>query len=166
MLDVPGTLSTFAELAVGLAGFAGIVTALQDRPGAWPPADRNRFWSILIFAMATLGFSLLPLLWLSSGRSLWLACSALLGLFLLGQAGYSASLLLRQPPGFSRIVAAIMSAGGLLAGLVQLANLLGDEVARFTPYLIGLSWLVAGSAFSFIRLLQLVLLAGKPTGAR
>jgi hypothetical protein len=160
-VDVAGTLSTFAELAVGLAGFAGIVTALQSRHHDWSPADRNRFWSILFFAMAALAFSLLPLLWLSSGRSPWLPCGSLLAVFLLAQAGYSASLWARRPPGFNRAVAAFMTTGGALTGLVQVRNVLFlGSGAEFTPYLAGLVWLVTGSGFSFIRLLQLVLRSG------
>ena len=157
-MDVAATLTTFAELAVGLAGFAGIVAALQGNLRDWSPADRNRFWSILIFAMATLAFAVLPLAWLSSGRSPWLPCSSLLALFLISQGGYSASLCIGHPRGFNRIVAAFMATGGVLAGAVQLRNVLAlGSSAEFTPYLIGLLWLVTGSVFSFIRLLQLVL---------
>jgi hypothetical protein len=160
-VDVEGTLSTFAQLAVGLAGFAGIVAALQGRLRDWSGADRNRFWSILIFAMATLGFAILPLPWLSAGRSPWRTCSVLLAFFLLGQGGYSLSLLVRHPAGFSRIVAAFMSTGGFAAGLVQVHSVIGsDPGAGFAPYVIGLMWLVAGSTFCFVRLLQLVLQSG------
>jgi hypothetical protein len=157
-VDVTGTLSTFAELAVGLAGFAGIVTALQGNLRGWSQADRNRFWSIIIFAMATLAFSLLPLIWFAFGRSPWLVCSSLLALFLFLQGGYSASLWVRHPPGFSRAVAAFLATGAALAGLAQLGNvlLLGGK-PEFGPYLIGLVWLVTGSGFSFGRLLQFVL---------
>jgi hypothetical protein len=155
-------LSTFAELAVGLAGFAGIVTALQGRLGEWSPADRNRFWSIILFAMATLAFSLLPLTWTAFGRSPWLPCSGLLALFLLLQGGYSASLWVRHPPGFSRAVATFMAAGAVLAGVAQLHNVfvLGRS-AGFAQYLIGLAWLVTGSSFSFIRLLQRLFSVGR-----
>jgi hypothetical protein len=156
-VDVAGILSTFAELAVGLAGFAGIVAALQGKLRDWSPADRNRFWSIIIFAMATLAFSLLPLIWVASGRSPWLLCSSLLALFLFLQGGYSASLWVRHPPGFSRAVAAFMATGAILAGLAQLRNVfVPGSNAEFTQYLMGLIWLVTGSSFSFIRLLRLV----------
>ena len=148
----------FAELAVGLAGFAGIVAALQGDLRSWSQADRNRFWSIVIFAMATLAFSLLPLTWFASGRSPWWPCSSLLALFLLLQGGYSASLWVRHPPGFSRAVAAFMTTGAVLAELAQLRNVVVlRSSAEFTQYLIGLIWLVTGSSFSFIRLLQFIL---------
>jgi hypothetical protein len=157
VVDVAGILSTFAELAVGLAGFAGIVAALQGKIRDWSPADQNRFWSIIIFAMATLAFSLLPLIWVACGRSPWFLCSSVLALFLFLQGGYSASLWVRHPPGFSRPVAAFMATGAVVAGLAQLRNVfvLGSN-ADFTQYLMGLIWLVTGSSFSFIRLLRLV----------
>jgi hypothetical protein len=163
-VDVAGILSTFAELAVGLAGFAGIVTALQGKLRDWSPADRNRFWSIIIFAMATLAFSLLPLMWTAFGQSPWLPCSGLLALFVFLQGAYSASLWVRHPPGFSRAVAAFMVTGAVLAGVAQLRNVfvLGSS-AEFAPYLIGLTWLVTGSSFSFIRLLQRLFSSGPGT---
>ena len=54
-----------------------------------------------------------------------------------------------------------MATGAALAALAQLGNVfaLGSS-AEFTPYLIGLVWLVTGSSFSFIRLLQLVVSSG------
>jgi hypothetical protein len=162
-VDVDGILSMFAQLAVGLAGFAGLVAAFQGRWLDWSAADRNRFWSILNFAVGALGFALLPLPWLSAGWSPWTPCSALLGIGLLGQGCYSLSLFVRHPSGFSRIVAAALATGGFAAGLVQLRNVIGSEPPAFTPYLLGLIWLVTGSTFSFIRLLQRVLRSGDST---
>jgi hypothetical protein len=159
-VDVEGALSTFAEVAVGLAGFAGIIAAFHQRAHQWSAADRNRFWSILIFAMATLFFSILPFTWLSLGISPWWWCSALFAVFSFGQASLSISLLVRHPPGFSRLWASFMAIGGLLAGLVQLLNAAELESGgEFAPYLVGLTWLVAASASTFLRLLYFAFLS-------
>jgi hypothetical protein len=40
----------FAELSVGLAGFAGIVTALR-RGTSWHPADAHRLWILLSLSL-------------------------------------------------------------------------------------------------------------------
>jgi hypothetical protein len=59
-----------------------------------------------------------------------------------------------------------MATGATLAGLAQLGNVLvlGSN-AEFGPYLIGLAWLVTGSGFSFVRLLQFVLSSNRDNAA-
>jgi hypothetical protein len=60
-----------------------------------------------------------------------------------------------------------MATGAVLAGLAQLGNVIVlPSRAGFTQYLIGLIWLVTGSSFSFIRLLQFVLSSNADNAAK
>jgi hypothetical protein len=152
-LETQDTLLTFAELAVALAGFAGIVTVFQSRGRGWSAVDTNRLWMMLAFALATLVFSVLPLAWLLAGRSPWLVCSALLGCFAAVQGFRSSLTLYQRPPGYNPYLVAFVATGGLAASVVQFLNV-SDLVFRqgFTGYFLGLLWLVVGAAFFFARL--------------
>jgi hypothetical protein len=152
-LETQDTLLTFAELAVALAGFAGIVTVFQSRGRTWSAVDTNRLWMMLSFALATLVFSLLPLAWLLAGRSPWLVCSGLLGCFAVVQGFRSSLTLYQRPPGYNLYLVAFVATGGLSAAVVQFFNVLGLVFRQgFTGYFLGLLWLVVGAAFFFARL--------------
>jgi hypothetical protein len=53
------TLIGIAEVSIGLAGFSGVVAALQAQ-GHWNPWDRLRTGSLLAVALGALVLSLLP----------------------------------------------------------------------------------------------------------
>ena len=152
-METQGTLLTFAELAVALAGFAGIVTVFQSRGRSWSAVDTNRLWMMLAFALATLLFSLLPLAWMFAGRSPWLVCSALLGCFAGFQGIRSSLTLYQRPAGYNLYLVAFVATGGLSASAVQFLNVFDLVFGRgFTGYFLGLLWLVVGAAFFFARL--------------
>jgi hypothetical protein len=51
---------TFAEVAVGLAGFSAILVALSGRPHQWTPVDAFRIRNILAFSFQSIFLSLIP----------------------------------------------------------------------------------------------------------
>jgi len=55
-------LYVIAELALGLAGFSGVVVALGTSPGSWPVADRLRLAGLLAVSLGALFIALVALL--------------------------------------------------------------------------------------------------------
>lgn len=155
-MDAEGTLLGLADLAVALAGFAGVVTAFQIRARPWSRFDSQRLFNMLIFAFALLFFSLLPIVWLAAAEYPWATCSALLGVTAAAQCVVSTSRAVLRPPGTQTYVAMFMAAGGLMSAIVLWLNTFGVLFQRsFTGYFIGLFWLVIASAVFFARLVYL-----------
>jgi hypothetical protein len=59
-IDIANALLTFAEVAVGLAGFSAILVALSGRPHQWTPVDAFRIRNILAFSFQSIFLSLIP----------------------------------------------------------------------------------------------------------
>ena len=155
-MDIEGTLLTLAELAVALAGFAGVVTAFQRRARPWTRHDSMRLWNMLRFALALLFFALLPLAWVAADSDPWVICTALLGLTVAGQAGVSSWLAITRPPGTQLFVALFLGLGGAIVAAVILLSAAGALLEQpFAAYFIGLLWLVLASALFFVRLVYL-----------
>jgi hypothetical protein len=51
---------TFAEVAIGLAGFSAILVALSGKPHQWTPVDAFRIRNILAFSFQSVFLSLIP----------------------------------------------------------------------------------------------------------
>jgi hypothetical protein len=60
VIDIASALLTFAEVAVGLAGFSAILVALSGRPHQWTPVDAFRIRNILAFSFQSIFLSLIP----------------------------------------------------------------------------------------------------------
>jgi hypothetical protein len=60
VIDVANTLLTFAQVAIGLAGFSAILVALSGKPHQWTPVDRFRIRNILAFSFQSVFLSLTP----------------------------------------------------------------------------------------------------------
>ncbi len=73
-------LELFAEISIGLVGFAGVVSALGR--SRLPPAIRSfRISALLLYSMTALGGSLLPIVLLNHGisaMSVWLSSAVVL----------------------------------------------------------------------------------------
>jgi hypothetical protein len=78
-LQATDLLQTFAEIGIGLAGFTGIVAALQTRGDGASSALRAPFRYLIIYGVATVLFALLPLVLLLvlSEPSGWRSASAM-----------------------------------------------------------------------------------------
>ena len=51
---------TFAQIAIGLAGFSAILVALSGKPHLWTPVDTFRIRNILAFSFQCVFLSLMP----------------------------------------------------------------------------------------------------------
>lgn len=60
VIDVASALLTFAQLAIGLAGFSAILVALSGKPHQWTPVDAFRIRNILAFTFQSVFLSLIP----------------------------------------------------------------------------------------------------------
>ncbi len=164
-MEAESALQIIAEVAVGLAGFSGVVAAFHRRSDdAWGPIDVMRFRIMLGTSLTALLLSLLPFalhhIGLSSTTT-WATCSAAFALYIaivvpldvrrgarIGSAG---------DPEFRQSIAIVI--GSLLAGvfLLQVLNVLEIGFNREVgPFVFGLVVLVGVCAFMFLRLLSFV----------
>lgn len=60
VIDVASALLTFAQVAIGLAGFSAILVALSGKPHQWTPVDAFRIRNILAFSFQSVFLSLIP----------------------------------------------------------------------------------------------------------
>jgi hypothetical protein len=60
VIDVASALLTFAQVAIGLAGFSAILVALSGKPHQWTPVDAFRIRNILAFTFQSVFLSLMP----------------------------------------------------------------------------------------------------------
>ena len=60
LIDVASALLTFAQVAIGLAGFSAILVALSGKPHQWTPVDAFRIRNILAFTFQSVFLSLIP----------------------------------------------------------------------------------------------------------
>ncbi len=151
-------LLTMAEVAIALAGFAGVVTAFQRRgAGGSPPGTLTRFRSMVENSLGAFAFSLVPLPFLLSGASestTWGACSLLLALFIILRHAFSfhRSGGPAASGGDPRLVY-FYYAGSAVAIAVLLVNAGGFLFNRsFAGYFIGLLWVSLHAAMNFFRL--------------
>jgi hypothetical protein len=60
VIDIASALLTFAEVAIGLAGFSAILVALSGKPHQWTQVDAFRIRNILAFTFQSVFLSLAP----------------------------------------------------------------------------------------------------------
>ena len=158
-VDHQDLLQTLAEVSVALAGFSGVVTVFGRRhTGEWDPADRLTLSFMLETSLAALFLSLLPLALLAaelSPRSTWIVMSGVLAAFLVVVDGAAISRYRRLPSDQQIALGRTLNTASLLGDLcvvvLQLFNVFSAH--EFSPYLIGLIWLLFGCALFFVRLL-------------
>ena len=54
-------LTVLAEIALGTAGFAGIIVTMGTRSGTWSPLDKERVRMLLLCSLPVVVFALVPL---------------------------------------------------------------------------------------------------------
>src|SRR5215831_1967956 len=154
-------LSTFAQLSVGLAGFAGIAAVIVRGLGRWSGFDNFRILALLYSAVgalfASLGgiavsFSIDSDLTLSRWGAGFVFLATGLLFARLGQAFVQLDSTSRDQ--LHPIVAAVILVVMGLSALVQLAAVFGLTGGMApTVYLVGLTLLLGYAAFSFVRLI-------------
>ena len=155
-------LRVVAEIAVAFSGFASIIAVFQrSRSGQWAPQDILRMWNLIVYGLAAVMFSLIPLAFTGTGiteATIWSVCSFLLATFLVGQAVFSGtrirSYAVQDPARYSRRWAYTFLVLTLTAVLILFFNGIGAGFNRsFSGYFIGLLWLLVGAGLTFTRLL-------------
>ena len=155
------TLSTVAEIALGLAGFSGLLVVLGRQPGHFSLAEVARLAAMLVASLSALFLAIIPLVLHDfglSGASLWRASSSIMGVSILG----SAALLARpvrqfrasESRAYSPYILWSVLLGALAVLLVQTANILGLLGSPGAgPYSLGLLFFLAVGALQFVRIL-------------
>ncbi len=78
-MEAASTLQVLAEIAIAIAGFSGVVTALSIRTSQWTDLDKIRLRVLLQASFATALFSLLPLILFSTtllNPTIWVIASS------------------------------------------------------------------------------------------
>jgi hypothetical protein len=60
IVDELGSFETLAQIALGIAGFSGVVVAVSDRPADQERSDSLRILSLLVVSLGALVLALLP----------------------------------------------------------------------------------------------------------
>jgi hypothetical protein len=154
-------LLTLAEIALGLAGFTGVIVVFGRDPKApWHPLDSYRVVRMLSSSLAALFFSLLPEGLRATGMPTvwtWRLSSALLLIYMV-LSGRNALVAFRALDSEDRAqfnvrYFPIIVAGGTAVMLALALNAVG---ALWTPayavYYFGVLWQLGFAAFQFVRI--------------
>lgn len=166
MIEGGQVLLTMAEVATGLAGFSGVVTAFS-RTREFPPEDRVRFLMLVGGTFFVILLALVPFLFELGGMTesdVWRWSS---GVWLLGFLGCAPLIVAgrriivrrgRPAPSWSILLTFTLA---LSAAMAQLGNVLGWPYAPGpVPFLLGLLAGLVGSGAIFV---YLVLIRPKPS---
>jgi hypothetical protein len=149
-----------AQIALGLAGFTGVVIAFGNRPSEWTDADRTRFFLLLTSSIGAIFNTLLPLsinalgleaplLWQVSSLITALCFIAISLFYYLRLHGLRKR---KEDNDVSYPLTAFLSAGSLTTIVVQLLNARGAFRAPFGIFLTGLLWGLFVPAVQFGRM--------------
>jgi hypothetical protein len=170
-IDPAETLLTMAEVAVAFAGFASLIAILGMRQAA-AAFDLLRYWVMLEFSLAALGFALLPQVLGAIGVGeavVWRSVSALLALFTIVHNLVLAVLYVR---GIEAVRAAagqanLLAANAVYAAIIlsQLGNAFGwlDHLAGWYVFGLFLVLVVASAHFTLFIGHAIAHLRGGPT---
>jgi hypothetical protein len=156
-LAASNVLTVVAEIAIALAGFAGIVGAFRQRGlEAFEPHEALRLHYMLLVACETLDAALLPFVphdLATSPTRTWALSSAVLAVGLLGHLLLLCRRTLPHRPQLSRVWFGVCLVGSVLAGLLVAANALGGLGDPGPgPYLAGLGWKLFYAMSIFVQL--------------
>ena len=68
-MESPDSLTTFAELAIALAGFTGLLTAFQRKQITWSDQERFRIRMLLLVCFGIMSFALIPKVFVDSAMT-------------------------------------------------------------------------------------------------
>ena len=157
---MPDALSTIAEIALGLAGFSGVVVVLGRQPGAFTRVEAGRLVLLLVSSIGAMFLALLPLslapLEISSSL-LWRISAAAFMAFCLGYAliGRSRVRVVRThaPEIYSFAVSVFNYATVGIAVALQVVVLARPEDLGPGFYVLGLLGLLLTATVQFVRML-------------
>ena len=157
-MDEASALIGIAEIAVAIAGFSGVATALGHRSDAqfWSPGQRSRFIDLILHCAIALFASLIPLVLsfrFGVDGEFWVRSSLIWAFF--GCCGIGSALMrgrrLPGPRGIEKYVVrfVLLSFVGLV--VLQLYNVLVAQA--FWPFLAAL---VGNLGFAFIQFTRMI----------
>jgi hypothetical protein len=156
-------LAIAAQLALALAGFAGVVVAFRSGSfHEWSPLDRYRLWLLLSSAVVPLFSSLIGMLLLTITPvpvSIWRWCSLFSFLFIFAfvlltrRRTANIGLNLSQQVGTYRYVYYFIAAVGALIGLLQIYNAIFPGV--FWLFYASVVYQLGTGTFQFARMILL-----------
>jgi len=157
-------MTIVAELALGIAGFSGVVVALGSRPGIWPRVDRLRLATLLATGLGALFlvlFAMMLILLEVDHDLVWRISSALMalhGLAMMITIVPGAWSITRNTTGMKSPYSVAVFIPTVVLGaaniLVQSMNAVGIlSVDRFGIFFAGLVILLLNSGTQFVRLL-------------
>ncbi len=159
-LDGADALTTIAEVAVGLAGFSGVVAVLGRQPGEFSRVEAGRLVVLLLSSLGALFFALIPFALFPLGLnpvSVWRTTSGLVAVFALSHLAVSYTELRRvrreAPEIYSRSVAGTHFTILVVVLLLQLVGVAKGGELALSLYIFGLLGLLAVAAFQFVRIL-------------
>ena len=159
-MDGPDALTTIAEVALGLAGFSGVVVVLGRQPGAFTRVEVGRLIVLLMSSLGAMFFALLPFALSPLGLSdsaVWRISGALLAIFATAHIGISYSELQRvrkeAPEIYSPSVRTIHFSLLLAIVVLQVVNVGKGGQLGLSLYIFGLMGLLGVAAFQFVRIL-------------
>ena len=159
-MEPSSALSTSAQIAIAIAGFAGVVAVFRnDSVHNWGQVERFWLRLLLVNSILALAFSMFGLLFLAvtpAPPATWRWCSGLATLFLFPYAGMIIKTLAGFAPGqleaaggakfTSYMLVALLTAVCLL----QLGNI--AKLAAFWPFFGAIVALLLGAMYQFVRL--------------
>lgn len=151
-LSADSFLSSVVEVAIGMAGFAGIVAAIRQRAlTRWPPEQRLLLEMLVVASAAAITFAFLPIVLAEAGLApsrIWRIGSASLIAWYVGIAVFR----IRQ---VGRTSVAVPLGRSFAAWVVFLTVLqaLNLGLGLSWPYLVGIFGLLANGFIFFLRLL-------------
>lgn len=160
-MDPNAALSTSAQIAIAIAGFAGVVVAVRNQSvHSWGPVEKFWLRLLLVNSILPLAFSMVGLLITAIKPvqpATWRWCSGFAALLLFPYAAMIFRTLLRFAPG------QLKAAGGgrfpsyalftllTLVCLLQLYNV--TTLAAFWPYFGATVFMLLGAMYQFVRLI-------------
>jgi len=159
-MDPSTALGTSAQIAVAIAGFAGVVAAFRNE-SVHNLAGIEKFWLrlLLINSILPLAFSVVGLLFLAvtpEPPSTWRWCSGIAAAFLLPYAAMIIRNLVEFAPGQleaaggARFTSYVLFALLVTVCLLQLYNI--ATLAAFWPFFCAIVALLLGAMYQFVRL--------------
>jgi hypothetical protein len=160
-MEPSAALSTSAQIAVAIAGFAGVVVAVRNASvHDWGRVEKFWLRLLLLNSILPLAFSMVGLLFLAvtpAPLATWRWCSGIAALILLPYAAMIFRSLLRFAPGQlkaaggGRITSYALFALLTAVCLLQLYN--AALLAAFWPYFGAIVSLLLGAMYQFVRLI-------------
>lgn len=162
MMMEPGeALGTAAQIAVAIAGFAGVVVVFGSRAAhEWSPVDKFRLRLLLTFSMLPLALSMAGLLLATTPLAppaVWQWCSAIAVLFLLAAALAASRAFVQfssielEAAGASRAMFNLTASLGIATTLLQVCNFVLLHV--FWPFFAAIVMAIFASSLQFMRLI-------------